>query len=170
MSSPRYLVQLPERTVGPHDLGTLQQMASVGIFDENVLIAPADTQAWVLLRDLPEVHAVLFPPSKKFRLKQKEFEVVNDRSAPDPAPSVEDLLRTNLNFQQPSEKPLSLDTIRPSQRKRDYLISAGVVNGLAAIAAVFLRGNSAVELVLLSFVVMANISIYWIFYHLMDRY
>lgn len=110
------------------------------------------------------------PPPRKFTLKARSFETDNVASTP-PAPSIHEILRQNLLVQksvEPEVMPHLHD--RRTNRRRDYLITMLSGNALGGIASVSLHANIVVMVFVLAFIVIFNVSLVWIMFHVMDKY
>jgi hypothetical protein len=168
MTPLRYLVRVNDRVLGPHSLESLQQMASTQAFDENALISPEGTEQWSVLRDAPELRTSLFPGARKFQFKEKPFTAVN-KPANEPI-SVEEMLRGNIAKAQPFEPTVVVGQPRPNRRRRDFVTA--IVFGYAAIGLIvwWAPRNPIVFVGAVSLGAVFTLGLYWVLYHVMDRY
>jgi hypothetical protein len=173
MPHTRYYLVLDGAVAGPYSLVALQQMASVNAFTADTLIAAEDSggsEAWLPIHALPELSSALFPTAARHQLKPKEITFTTD--AKDPV-SVEALLRGNLDADAPrgATHPTPLPA-RPlgRDRRRDFLVALICANGLGLAVFAILPRSLYTDVPLLTYFVMSNIGLYWIYYHVMDRY
>jgi hypothetical protein len=171
MSAPRYYLALDGKVSGPHGLDALRDMASVHAFTRDTLATREHVENWQPIHALPELADVLFPAAAKFQLKAKAVTLTADSVTP---VSVEEILRDNLAAHARTAPPPDY-TAQPSRppgraRSRDYWIAMIACNALG-LAAYFVLGRSAYTAIpLLAYFTMTNIGLYWVFFHVMDRY
>lgn len=110
------------------------------------------------------------PPPVKYGLKPKVFPVANDRATP-PAPTVHEVLQQNLARQQAAE-PAVLPHLkdRRTKRRRDYWVLMLGGNALGGVCAWLLPLNPVVFIYLLAFIIVFNVSLLWVMFHVMDKY
>ena len=170
MPTTRYYLVLDGAVTGPYSLIALQEMASVGTFTVETLITSEGSDAWLPIHALPHLASTLFRTKPLPQLKPKEITFTAD--AKDPV-SVEGLLRDNLDAE--ARRAADLPTPLPARplgrdRRRDFCIALIVANGLALAAFAILPRSIYIDVPLASYVVMSNSGLYWIYYHVMDRY
>ena len=190
MSDLRYQLMIDGQVSGPHSLLVLREMASVHAFSVDTLITPENAGIWRAVREDPELFATLFPSTPKLQLKAKVITLTEDSTTP---VSVEAILRDNLAaenrrgsrtthdrekspppFDAPAASfptPMPVADRPPGRaRRRDFLITILACDVFAGAAWHFLPHNPVLLVFLLSLATVTNISLYWIFYHVMDRY
>ena len=168
MTPSRYLVRTNERDFGPHSIESLQQMASMRAFDENALISPEGTNHWSVLRDSPELRASLFPGPRKLQLKEKPFTSVN---LPANAPiSVEEMLRGNIAKAKPFEPTVVVENPYPNRRRRDFFVTILMGYGFIGLIVWLAPRSPLVFVGAVSFAAVFTAGLYWVLYHVMDRY
>lgn len=165
-----FLIEDGQRT-GPHSAEVLRQKAEVhAITPDTSSAVESAPETWVPLRDLPDLAGTLFPPRPHYTLAPRPVECVN-ATGPGNAPSVQDLLRVNLDHECAANQGLlAPQATRPNRRRRDYLLLVVAGNALAALAWTILPASPFTLVPLFSFVVMFNISVPWILFGVMDRY
>ena len=165
---PRYLLQISGKTSGPHSLAALQEMASVRAFDESTLIAPENTDDWKPVRDIPELHVVLFPPRKTISFKDKVFESTPQES--DEPVSVHEILNANL-VAEAKNGPLFKPGVKYiDRRRRDFLFTVILCDLVGGAIAWYAPLSHDLMVILLTFFGILNLGLYWLFYQIMDRY
>lgn len=168
-TEPRYFLIEDGRRTGPHSMTVLRQKADIHVITPDTPIAPEDApETWAPLRDSSALCIELLPVRPRYTLRASTIERVNADEIP-AAPSVKEILQSNLARERSVEgellKPLPP---RSNRRRNDYLIAAGLLNGLV-IANLFL-GRPWYDPFLLGFFVMGNISLAWVIFGVMDRY
>ena len=171
MSDARYYLILDGKIAGPYGVRALQEMASVRSISIDTPIAREGSENWQSIGNDAELSAAVFPVAPKHQLKAKVISYTPD--ARDPV-SVEDLLRGNLSAaarREPSTAAIAAASPRPGRkRRRDFIVAIAACNALG-LAAFFLLPRTPYILVpLLSYFVLSNIGLYWIYYQVMDRY
>ncbi|MGC4074316.1 MAG: DUF4339 domain-containing protein [Nibricoccus sp.] len=171
LSALRYYVTLDGKVSGPHGLEALRQMASVHAFTRDTLATPEHAENWQPIHAQPELADALFPTTTKLQLKAKAITHTVDSVTP---VSVEEILRTNLASEARST-PQSDYTARSGRRPglartRDYLIATIFGNALGGAAWYFLPHDQLILVFIVSYLTMLNVGLYWIFYHVMNRY
>jgi hypothetical protein len=163
---PRYLLKVGDKTSGPHSEIALQEMASIRAFDADALLAAELTEDWKAVRDIPELHAFLFPPRKAIPLKAKAIEVIPQGNN-EPV-SVDQILSENLA----AEALLPRKPLRrfPNRRRRDFLFSLVLIDGAIGAAYYYLPRSQEIEIAAASVAALATAGLYWLFYQIMDRY
>jgi hypothetical protein len=169
--TPRYHLSFDGKVSGPHGLAALREMASIQAFTRDALVTPEHTQNWQPIHALPELAAALFPATAKLQLKTKTVAITTDATTP---VSVEEILRSNLSAADRANPPPDY-AARPSRppgraRNRDYAMVATLANALGVGAWFFLPHNPVVLVALVSYFAIANTGLYWVYYHVMDRY
>jgi hypothetical protein len=161
------------RTTGPHSLVVLRQKAEIHVLrpDHLVRLASASEPGpWLPIREIPELHALLFPPRAVPRLASSvSFEPANARvDAEQPATDVFKLLKDNAARQRAAEDELLKDLgPRPNNRRRDYLVLAISLNGFVAAVGSFVGYHNPF---LIGLWTMGNLGLVWVLYFVMDRY
>lgn len=169
--APRYYLALDGQLSGPHSLTVLHEMASVHAFTRDTLATPEGTENWQPIHAIPALVGALFPAAPKHQLKSKAIALTTDSTTP---VSVEEILRNNLSAEVRAV-PAADYTTQPTRppgraRRRDYWFSMIACNALGLVA-YFILGKSAYTAIpLLAYFTMTNIGLYWVFYHVMDRY
>jgi hypothetical protein len=170
MSNTRYYLVLDGAVAGPYSVVALKEMASVGTFTVDTLITPEGSDAWLPIHALPHLASALFHTKPLPQLKPKEITFTTD--AKDPV-SVEGILRDNLNVEarREADHPTPLPS-RPlgRDRRRDFLVALSCANGLGLAVFAILPRSLYTDVPIASYFVMSNIGLYWIYYHVMDRY
>lgn len=167
-----YLIEAGHAT-GPHSLEVLKQKAAIHVItaDTPVRSADAPDTDWRPLRELPELHALLFPSRSTLTLGSARFESVNaSTDAATPGWDVTGLLRANVAHERQVTRsaPPSLPPAKvPNRRRRDYLLLAIPLN-VGCIALAPLLGY--VNPFLIGLFVMGNIGLAWVLYGVMDPY
>jgi hypothetical protein len=167
----RYYLALDGKVAGPFGHVALREMASVNTFKPDTLCTPEGSENWQPIHAVPEL-AVLFPLTEKLQLKSKLIIPTSDSVTPI---SVEEILRGNLSAdaRRQSDSPALEQQPPPNPgrgRRRDYLIACALFNGIGLLALLVLHRNAFTYAFLLSYFVTSNIGLYWIYYHVMDRY
>jgi hypothetical protein len=168
-TAPRYFLREDGRRTGPHSLAVLKQKAEMGLLSADSVLAPeAEPEEWAALRESQVLCEELIPARPHYTLGKREVEKVNHAENP-ATPSVEAMLRANLARQQEAEgellKPMPP---RSNRRRNDYLIVAGLINGLVLVN--ICLGRPWFDPFLLGFFVMGNLSLAWVMFGVMDRY
>lgn len=169
-TGPRYFLSENGRRTGPHSLAVLKQKAEIGVIKPDTSLAPeVEPDTWAPISDFQVLAEELFPARPRYSLGTRVVEKVNHASDNHSAPSVHEMLRDNLARQQAAEgellKPLPP---RSNRRRRDYLIVAGLINGLVIINVIL--GRPWFDPFLLGFFAMGNISLAWVLFVVLDRY
>jgi len=164
----RYLLRTADKTSGPHSVAALQEMASVRAFDENAVLALENTEDWKAVRDIPGLSALLFPPRKSISLKAKSFETLSS-TATEPV-TVHEILHANLVAEAKNASSLRPMVAYPNRRRRDFLLCVVPCDLLGGGIAWFLPRSHDTWVILAIFFAMINLGLYWLFYHIMDRY
>jgi hypothetical protein len=169
-----YLIEDGHAT-GPHSLAVLKQKASIRVITADTPIRPADAPDtdWRPLRELPELHALLFAPRSSLTLGSARFESVNSSTdATNPGWDVTGLLRANAAH----ERQLIRSTPPPppppkprNRRRRDYLLIAIPLNIGCVVVAPFIPFGF-INPFLIGLFVMGNIGLAWVLYGVMDPY
>jgi hypothetical protein len=171
--SPRFFLTLDGKRAGPFTLVALREMASAHAFTSDTLAAPEYDHNWQPIHAIPALRDALFPAAAKLQLKAKTITPTVDSVTP---VSVEDLLRTNLSAESRTTSPANLSTpIHPRRspgraRNRDFAIALITCNALGLAAFFLLPRSPYIAIPLLAYFVVINVGLYWIFYHVMDRY
>ena len=137
----------------------------------DTLATPEGSENWLPIHAIPALAATLFPAATKFQLKEKVFVETADSDRP---VSVDELLRTNLDSESRHVPPADYTT-RPSRppgtaRRRDFLFSIICANAVGLGAYAIFPSHPFVLVPLLAYFVIANLGLYWVFYHVMSRY
>ena len=169
---PRYYLALDGQLSGPHSLPVLQEMASVHAFTRDTLATPEGSENWLPIHAIPALADTLFPSAAKFQLKEKTFAETADSDRP---VSVDELLRANLDSEIRHVAPADYTTPSApksagSSRRRDFLFSIVCANALGLAAYAVFPSHPFLLVPLLSYFVIINLGLYWIFYHVMSRY
>ncbi len=169
--APRYYLALDGQVSGPHGLDALKDMASVHAFTRDTPATLEDTENWQPIHAFPDLCSVLFPTATKHQLKAKAFTLTTDSVTP---VSVEEILRTNLSAEARTTPPPDY-TAQPTRppgraRNRDYALSALLANALGAAAWFIFPHNPVILTFLLSYFTVTNLGLYWVMFHVMDRY
>jgi len=104
------------------------------------------------------------PAPRKLKLGEARFESLNQppqSGGGEARIDVHQILKANLEHSVPVEKPLDL-TRRPSRRKRDYLWTMLLSNGLYILLYFVFPRSVVMLLFLLSGIVVTNIAIAWV--------
>jgi hypothetical protein len=163
----RYYLPIDGQVSGPHSLTALKEMASVRAFNADTLIVAEGAETWVPLHTLPDLCAQLFPTGTAYSLKNAPPRA---RAEAGPPIVVEEILHKNLANQTVHEAPLDPVDHRPNRRRRDFLLLFAAGNLVALTAFLLMPRDPIVMVPLGSFFVLFNIGVYWVFYHVMDRY
>ncbi len=167
----RYFVIVDGKASGPHGIDALRQMASIHAFNRDSLITPEHAENWLPIHALPALGDQLFPPVPKLQLKSRVVVPTLDATTP---VSVEELLRKNLTAEERLSPPRDYTQPAPrapgKARNRDYLIAALACNALGLAALLVLPRTPHIGVPLLAYFVVINVGLYWVFYHVMDRY
>jgi hypothetical protein len=159
---------------GPHSLAVLRQKAEIRVLRPDSLVYPgtptAQPAAWTTIRDLPDLHAHLFPAHPLPSLGTAHFQSENARHDATLAPTdVTTLLRDNTARQTIAEnlRPPPPPVAYRYHRTRDYLWCAAALN-----LPILLYGLSSTFLspLLIGLFVVGNIGLAWVFFSVMDRY
>lgn len=163
---PRYLLKIDDKVSGPFSETALAEMASVRAFDETALAAPELTEDWRPVSAFPELHAQCFPPRKGLQLKAKAFESIETPNA-EPV-SVDQILQENLAAEARAPRP-KLRRL-PNRRRRDFLVSLLLIDGVLGALWHWLPRTQETDVAFGSAAALLTLGIYWLFYHIMDRY
>jgi len=163
---PRYLLNVDGKISGPFSDTALQEMASVRAFDGSALLAPEATEDWKAVRDLPELHAQLFPPRKTISFKAKVIESLPETNN-EPI-SVDQILHENVVVE--SKIPLKKGRRHVDRRRRDFLFALILLNGAVAAAWYYLPRDKDYDTIALAIAGLITGGLYWVFYQMMDRY
>jgi len=172
-----YHVLEDEGRTGPHSLAVLRQKAEVHALHPCSRVRPvgaAADAAWTLVRDLPELHAHLFPGRQLPRLGSVRFESANTRAdASTEATDVHALLRDNTARQLAAEtaappKPLAKIGAR---RRRDFWLLVVGANGAASAYIFSMAGFGAAQVGFLIVVAaLVTTALHWMIFQVMDPY
>jgi len=143
-------------------------MASMQAFDENALISSEGAEQWSVLRDSPELRASLFPGARKFQFKEKPFTAVN-KPTNEPI-SVEEMLRGNIAKAQPFEPTVVVAQPPPDRRRRDFVTALVLGYAFTGLIVWLAPRASIVYVAAVSLGAVFTAGLYWVFYHVMDRY
>lgn len=172
-SEQRYYLRIDDHVTGPHSIAVLRQKADIYALDRESLIALEEApQSYAPIHQHTELATVLFPPPRKLSLApDRGIQVVNTHETIH-APSVREILLSNHKKQDPFVKPLTnADFVdRRTGRNRDYLIAAGVGNGVALLAFFLLPGGAVMFTFILAGVVIYNLSLAWLMFFVIDKY
>ncbi|MFA6289803.1 MAG: hypothetical protein WC661_20670 [Opitutaceae bacterium] len=168
-AGPRFFLSENGLRTGPHSLVVLKQKAEIGVLRPDTSIAPESApDDWSPIHESQILSEELFPARRQFTLGSRPVEIANTADVA-AAPSVDEILRSNLARQRAAEgellKPLPP---RSNKRRKDYLILAGGVNAIVAIR--LLQGAPLFDPFLVGFFAMGNISLVWVMFFVMDRY
>lgn len=164
---PRYRLKVGEKITGPFSEAALEEMASVRVFDAEALLAPEDSEDWKPVRELPELHARFFPQKKSLSLKAKEIQVVADEKTSGTI-SVDQILQENTALER-AAPPKPFRRI-PNRRRRDFLFSIVVFNGMIWGAWYYFPQSYETKVAAISVSSLLTLGTYWLFYQIMDRY
>ena len=164
----RYLLKIAGKTTGPHSIAALQEMASVRAFDETTEVAAELSEDWKPVRDLPELHSLLFPPRKTLTFKDKAFESLPQESS-EPV-SVHEILHANLVAEAKNAPAFLPRSNYRNRRRSDFLLCIILCDLVGAALWRYLPRNHDVTVILLSILGIINFGFYWLFYQIMDRY
>lgn len=170
MTPSRYYLVLDGQVGGPFGIAALGEMASVHAITRDTLATPEGAENWLPLHAIPALAETLFPVTPKFQLKEK---VIQETADSDKPVVIEDLLRTNLQAEArsaPPPVPVRSGQRPGSSRRRDYIISALFANGLGLAGYAITPGSAYTSIPLISYFVIINIGLYWVFYQVMSRY
>lgn len=162
----RYLLKVEGKVSGPFTEMALQEMASVRAFDNTALLAPQNTEDWKPICEQPALDSLLFPPRKTVKLKMKDFEKVETPNTE--VVSVDQILQENLAAE--ASRPHKPMKRLPNRRRRDFLFSLIVIDGAFAALWHFLPRTQEIDVAFGSAAALSTLAIYWLFYHIMDRY
>ncbi|MFT3869601.1 MAG: DUF4339 domain-containing protein [Nibricoccus sp.] len=163
---PRFRLKVGEKITGPFSDAALEEMASVRVFDADAQLAPEGTEDWKAVREIPELLARFFPQKKSLSLKAKQIEVVEETNTE--TISVDQILLENAaaEAQVPRKKLKSL----PNRRRRDFLFSVVLLNGLIWGAYFYFPPMQETQIAAASASALVTVGTYWLFYQIMDRY
>lgn len=174
-----YELQENGRATGPHSLVVLRQKAEIRVIQPDSLVrlataTGAPPESWLPIRDLPELHADLFPPraTPKLSVTPLAFESANIVGPTDHVPAtatdVFAMLRQNSARERAATDELMKDLgPRPNNRRRDYIVCFLALNLFVACAGQFVGYFNPF---LIGLAVMGNIGLVWLLYFVMDRY
>lgn len=166
---PRYRVKVGDKILGPHSEEALTEMASVRVFKPDALIAPELTEEWKAVQDIPELHAKFFPPKRPIQLKARTFETVETAQQEGDGPvTVDQILKDNLAAE--ANRPHKPLRRVPNRRRRDFLFSFVMINGVIAGLWYYLPRTRETDVAFGSAAALISVAIYWLFYQIMDRY
>lgn len=174
MSTHYYLVEGGVVT-GPHSLLVLRQKAEIHALRPDAMVhplLPADAP-WCPLHEIPDLLAAVFPAPSAPRLALSRPTLPNTASDADLAPTeVPELLRDNVARQVFAESGIPLRKLKPlgAKRRRDFLVLFLLGNAFALGSGYFLGFNGVQGVFILSFCAVFNVSLYWVLFHVMDRY
>jgi hypothetical protein len=172
MNAPvRYYLVLDGSVSGPHSVDALREMASVHAFNGDCLATPEHEENWLPIHARPVLASAILPTAAKYQLKARAITPVSDSAKP---VTVDELLRGNLAADARQSPPIDY-TATPSRppgraRNRDYLVAAAACNALGLALLFLLPRTPYIAVPLLAYFVVINIGLYWVFYHVMDRY
>src|SRR5258708_14183763 len=110
------------------------------------------------------------PTPKKLTFKARPIDRVNTASKP-AAPSVEEILRMNLERQKAAESAVPIiRKDRRTGRTLDFWLSMAGANLLGLTAAFLIPFNPLTTIFLLGYFVMINVVLVWIFFFILDKY
>ncbi len=193
---PGYEIQENGRVTGPHSLVVLLQKAEIHALRPDTLVrlaaspsAPAtpavsadsavrEPEPWLPIRDLPELHAHLFPARATHKLASPATPSATAAvtyATPNAAYDAEhagtdvfQILRDNSARERAAEGELLRDLgPRPNNRRRDYLVLAIGLNLFCLVAGLL---TSFLSPALIGLWVMGNIGLVWIVFFVMGRY
>lgn len=107
----------------------------------------------------------------KFVLKPKSFEQVNEPASQDATapPSVHEILAQNREEEAKHEKPLVLNK-KPTRKKKDYLISLLLGNGLICLTVAILPLHVVTLVYGFSGIVLFTVGLSWVMWVVMSDY
>lgn len=110
------------------------------------------------------------PPPRRFGLKPKEFARENLPGSP-PTPGVHEILEANLARQQEieAERPMDLQDHR-TKRARDYWLVMITGNLLGILLWFFLPSYPLLSTLLPAGLILFNLVLYWVMFHIMNKY
>ncbi len=174
MSSLYYLAE-DGATTGPHTPLVLLQKAGIHALHPESLVIDAATPGapWRPIREVPELHALIFPAPSAPKLGLGAF-------TPSGAPAdtgfaatdIHQLLHDNTARQLASEDLAAARPLVPvgTRRRRDFWLLL-IAGDAVAVGSGFFLGFGPVQAVfILSFLVFFSLSLYWVLYHAMDPY
>jgi len=165
---PGYRLKISDKTTGPHSVAALQEMASVRAFDETAQVTPESSEDWRSIRDIPELHTLLFPPRKTLTFKDKAFESLPQETT-EPV-SVHEILHANLVAEAKTAPVLRSHAKYRDRRRSDFLVCIILCALLGGGVWWYLPRSHDTTVILLSFFGVVGLGLYWLFYQIMDRY
>lgn len=174
--SPRYYLLENDAATGPHSLVVLRQKAEIHVITPATLAAPEATDSdpaptWQPLRDLPELHALLFPPKPGLALQTASpFASLTPAESAHAPVEVQSLLRDNTLRQLAAENfdPATLPPGPDARRRRVFILFAVAFNAPAVLAYLLLPAENPVHLLAPSLALVATAVAYWLLYHVLD--
>lgn len=98
---------------GPFTIEQLSSLSEAGQVDPDTLLYDPDREEWETIRDLPEIHHVLFPEKKRLKIKAKDkIEMLNIESDEDVPISVDDMLAAAEGRTKDTKHHRNLDVLR----------------------------------------------------------
>ena len=163
---PRFRLKVGEKITGPFSDAALEEMASVRVFDADAQLALEGTEDWKAVREISELLIRFFPQKKSLSFKAKQIEIVEVTNTE--TLSVDQILLENAAADAlvPQKKLKSL----PNRRRRDFLFSIIVINGVIWGAYFYFPQMQETQIAAVSASALATVGIYWLFYQIMDRY
>lgn len=175
--SETYILLEDRQPSGPHSLTVLRQKAEIRVITPDTPIRPATPpdSPWVTIREIPELHALLFPARTTPTLGTANT-FVSTNAATDAdyaATDVRQLLRNNTAYQtlaEEAQSPRPLVKIG-ARRRRDFWVVVLGANAAAIAYITFLAGFGPIQLVsLLGFASILTVGLYWVMFHIMEPY
>lgn len=162
-----YRLSIKGKVSGPHSLEALKEMASIGAFDRTALLAPDGTDQWKSVGESGDLATQLFPERPKMQLKAKAIVATPDSDQP---VSVDQILAGNVAADNRRAEPLIVKRRMIRRRTTDFLLAVAALDLVAAAGWYFLPHNAVVIVALLSYVAISNLGVYWVYFHIIDRY
>jgi hypothetical protein len=163
---PRYRLKVGEKITGPFSDAALEEMASVRVFDADALLALEGTEDWKPVRELTELHTRFFPQKKSLTFKAKQIEVIEEKHTE--TISVDQILQENMAAE--AAAPRKKFKRLPNRRRRDFLFSVILLNGIIWGAYYYLPQTQEIKVAAASASALITVGTYWLFYQIMDRY
>jgi hypothetical protein len=169
---------------GPHSLRVLRQQAEILVLTPGSLVRPAEAsdEPWRPIEAIPDLFALLFPPRTEPRPQLSAnpgANIVRTNAATDAANApinVINLLQENRAHEALAEQNLPRATRRrrglsgTSNRPRDFLLVLAVLWG-ALTYAVLNHRLATEQLVVLGLgAAFVSLMVYWVLFHVADRY
>jgi len=163
---PRYRLKVGEKITGPFSDAALEEMASVRVFDADAQLALEGTDDWKTVREITELHARFFPQKKSLSFKAKQIDITEVKNTE--VISVDQILQENMAAE--ASAPQKKFKRLPNRRRRDFLFSIIVINGVIWGAYYFLPRSQEIKVAAVSASALITVGTYWLFYQIMDRY